>query len=160
MRLAPMLLLGLASTAALAQGASGPFSVGGRGFGSLQDAINAIGEGEGTIRVASGTYRECAVQNAGRITIAATEPGKAIFTRIACEGKAALVIRGRGATIDGIVFSHIEVADGNGCGHPHRKGAAGRQQFDVPGQPVGHTVGGGPERDGRRRSLDLFGPGP
>ncbi|MEG3091057.1 right-handed parallel beta-helix repeat-containing protein [Sphingomonas sp. PB1R3] len=122
MRVAPLLLLGLASTAALAQGASGPFSVGGRGFGSLQDAINAIGEGEGTIRVAPGTYRECAVQNAGRITIAATEPGKAIFTRIACEGKAALVIRGRGATIDGIVFSHIEVADGNGAGIRIEKG--------------------------------------
>lgn len=122
MRLAPLLLLGLASTAALAQGASGPFSVGGRSFGSLQDAINAIGEGEGTIRVAPGTYRECAVQNAGRITIAAIEPGKAIFTRIACEGKAALVIRGRGATIDGIVFSHIEVADGNGAGIRIEKG--------------------------------------
>ena len=52
----------------------------------------------------------------GRIAYVATEPGKVIFTRIACEGKAALVLRGRGAQVQGIVFSHIEVGDGNGAG--------------------------------------------
>lgn len=122
MRLVPLLLLGLTSGVALAQGTTQPFTVGGRGFASLQDALNAIGDGEGTVRIAPGTYRECAVQNAGRVTITATEPGKVIFTRIACEGKAALVLRGRGAQVEGIVFSHIEVGDGNGAGIRIEKG--------------------------------------
>lgn len=122
MRLVPLLLLGMTSAAALAQGSGQPFMVGGRGFGTLQDAVNAIGEGEGTIRIAPGTYRECAVQAAGRIAYVATEPGKVIFTRIACEGKAAFVLRGRGASVQGIVFSHIEVGDGNGAGIRIEKG--------------------------------------
>ncbi|MET4896350.1 right-handed parallel beta-helix repeat-containing protein [Sphingomonadaceae bacterium jetA1] len=122
MRVIPLLFLGLTSGVALAQAAPSPFMVGGRGFGTLQDAIAAIGDGEGTIRIAPGTYRECAVQSAGRIRYVAAEPGKAIFTRIACEGKAALVLRGRGAEVQGIVFSHIEVGDGNGAGIRIEKG--------------------------------------
>lgn len=122
MRLLPLLLIGLTSGVALAQGSVQPFMVGSRGFGTLQEAVNAIGDGEGTIRIAPGTYRECAVQGAGRIAYVATEPGKVIFTRIACEGKAALVLRGRGAQVQGIVFSHIEVGDGNGAGIRIEKG--------------------------------------
>ena len=122
MRLVPLLLLGLTSGVALAQGGAQPFMVGARGFASLQDAVNAIGDGEGDIRIAPGTYRECAVQAAGRIRYVAVEPGKTIFTRIACEGKAALVLRGRGAQVEGIVFSHIEVGDGNGAGIRIEKG--------------------------------------
>lgn len=122
MRLVPLLILGMTSAAALAQGSGQPFMVGGRGFATLQDAVNAIGGGEGTIRIAPGTYRECAVQGAGRIAYVATEPGKVIFTRIACEGKAAFVLRGRGASVQGIVFSHIEVGDGNGAGIRIEKG--------------------------------------
>lgn len=122
MRLVPLLFLGLTSGVALAQGSAQPFMVGARGFGSLQDAVNAVGDGEGVIRIAPGTYRECAVQSAGRISYVAVEPGKTIFTRIACEGKAALVLRGRGAQVQGIVFSHIEVGDGNGAGIRIEKG--------------------------------------
>ena len=122
MRLVPLLILGMTSAAALAQGSAQPFMVGGRGFATLQDAVNAIGDGEGTIRIAPGTYRECAVQGAGRVAYVASEPGKVIFTRIACEGKAALVLRGRGASVQGIVFSHIEVGDGNGAGIRIEKG--------------------------------------
>lgn len=122
MRLVPLLLLGTMSATALAQGTSAPFTVGGRGFPTLQEAIDAIGDGDGTIRIAPGTYRECAVQNGGRIDYVAAEPGKVIFTRIACEGKAALVLRGRGAQVEGIVFSHIEVGDGNGAGIRIEKG--------------------------------------
>ncbi|WP_294234854.1 right-handed parallel beta-helix repeat-containing protein [uncultured Sphingomonas sp.] len=122
MRLVPLLLLGTMSATALAQGTSAPFTVGGRGFPTLQEAISAIGDGDGTIRIAPGIYRECAVQNGGRIDYVAAEPGKVIFTRIACEGKAALVLRGRGAQVEGIVFSHIEVGDGNGAGIRIEKG--------------------------------------
>jgi hypothetical protein len=33
-----------------------------------------------------------------------------------CEGKAILVLRGRSARIEGLVFTHMKVADGNGAG--------------------------------------------
>src|SRR5204863_283882 len=41
----------------------------GQGFGTLADAIAAIAGGEGTIRIAPGRYRQCAVQEEGRIAI-------------------------------------------------------------------------------------------
>ena len=101
-----------------AQAGAGPYVVAesGRSFGRLQDAVDAIGEGEGTIRVAPGYHRDCAVQTAGRIAFVAVEPGRAIFDGVTCEGKAALVLRGAGAKIDGIVFQNMRVPDGNGAG--------------------------------------------
>lgn len=101
-----------------AQAGSGPYVVAetGRAFGRLQDAVDAIGEGSGTIRVAPGYHRDCAVQTAGRIAFVAAEPGRAIFDGVACEGKAALVLRGDGAKVDGIVFQNMRVPDGNGAG--------------------------------------------
>ena len=101
-----------------AQAGAGPYVVAesGRSFGRLQDAVDAIGEGEGTIRVASGYHRDCAIQTAGRIAFVAVEPGRAIFDGVTCEGKAALVLRGAGARVDGIVFQNMRVPDGNGAG--------------------------------------------
>ncbi len=101
-----------------AQSGGAPYVVAGSGrsFGRLQDAVDAIGEGEGTIRVAPGYHRDCAVQTAGRIAFVAAEAGRAIFDGVACEGKAALVLRGSGAKIDGIVFQNMRVPDGNGAG--------------------------------------------
>lgn len=101
-----------------AQAGAGPYVVAesGRSFGRLQDAVDAIGEGEGTIRVAPGYHRDCAIQTAGRIAFVAVEPGRAIFDGVTCEGKAALVLRGAGARVDGIVFQNMRVPDGNGAG--------------------------------------------
>jgi hypothetical protein len=101
-----------------AQSGTAPYVVAesGRSFGRLQDAVDAIGDGEGTIRVAPGYHRDCAVQTAGRIAFVAVEPGRAIFDGVTCEGKAALVLRGAGAKIDGIVFQNMRVPDGNGAG--------------------------------------------
>lgn len=101
-----------------AQAGAGPYVVAesGRSFGRLQDAVDAIGEGEGTIRVAPGYHRDCAVQTAGRVAFVAVEPGRAIFDGVTCEGKAALVLRGDGARVDGIVFQNMRVPDGNGAG--------------------------------------------
>ncbi len=82
----------------------------------MQDAVDAIGEGEGTIRIAAGYHRDCAVQTAGRIAFVAAEAGRAIFDGVACEGKAALVLRGAGARVDGLVFQNMRVPDGNGAG--------------------------------------------
>ena len=107
-----------------AQSGSGSYVVAesGRSFGRLQDAVDAIGEGEGTIRVAPGYHRECAIQTAGRVTFVAVEPGRAIFDGVTCEGKAALVLRGAGARVDGLVFQNMRVPDGNGAGIRLEKG--------------------------------------
>ncbi len=112
------LALMAAAAPAAAQSAPAPYSVTetGRGYGSLQKAVDAIGEGAGTIVVAPGAHRDCAVQQAGRITIRGAVPGRAIFDGGICEGKATLVLRGQGATIDGVIFQNTAVPDGNGAG--------------------------------------------
>jgi hypothetical protein len=101
-----------------AQTAAPPFTVveSGRGFDTLAEAIASVGEGSGTILIAPGTYRQCAVQEAGRIAYVARAPGTALFDGVACEGKAALVLGGRSARVEGLVFANIRVADGNGAG--------------------------------------------
>lgn len=117
MRATIALALSLAAPAA-AQSGGAPFTVAesGRGYGTLQQAVDAIGEGEGTIVVAPGTYRDCASQNAGRITYRAATPGTAIFDGGICEGKATLVLDGRGSSVEGLVFRNLRVGDGNGAG--------------------------------------------
>jgi hypothetical protein len=118
MRLPLLIVALLATTApALPQG-QGPFTVqeSGQRFGSLQAAVDAIGEGRGTIRIAPGRYGECAVQEKGEVAFVSEVPGKAVFDRAICEGKATLVLRGRGAKVDGIVFMRTLVDDGNGAG--------------------------------------------
>lgn len=106
------------AAAAFAQPAQAPFTIveNGRGFGSLQEAVNAIGGGSGTIAIAPGTYRQCAVQEAGSIAFLASEPGTAVLDGATCEGKAALVLRGREASVSGIVFRNMAVRDFNGAG--------------------------------------------
>lgn len=115
----PALLLAAAliGDALLAQPAQ-PFTVieTGQGFSSLQDAVGAIGGGQGTIRIAPGRYGECAVQEAGRVAFIAATPGTAIFDGGICEDKAVLVLRGRAARVEGLVFTHMRVGDGNGAG--------------------------------------------
>ena len=95
-----------------------PFTIAetGQRFSRLDSALAAIGDRQGTILIASGKYRQCAVQTAGVITFRAAERGGAIFDGAVCEGKAALVLRGRGANIDGLVFQNLRVPDGNGAG--------------------------------------------
>ncbi|MEH3037611.1 MAG: right-handed parallel beta-helix repeat-containing protein [Sphingomonas adhaesiva] len=125
------LLLTLTAGGATAQAPAARFVIGNQGFATLQDAVSAIGDGEGTIHIAPGTYRECAVQEAGRIAYVADRPGSVTFQRVACEDKAALVLRGRAARVEGIVFSHLEVEDGNGAGIRIEKGdlSVGRSMF-------------------------------
>ncbi|SMF63057.1 right-handed parallel beta-helix repeat-containing protein [Allosphingosinicella indica] len=101
---------------AAAQRAEAPFVVGDTGYQRLQDAVDAIGEGRGTIRIAPGRYRQCAVQNAGEIAYVADQPGTAVFERATCEGKAALVLGGQSARVEGLTFQSLRVPDKNGAG--------------------------------------------
>ena len=120
----------------------------GRGFATLQDAVRAIGAGQGTITIAPGRYRECAVQEDGIVTYRAQEQGQAVFENTACEGKAALVLRGRKASVDGLVFRGIAVGDGNGAGirleqgdlHVRQSWFADSQQGILTGDDPGAAI--------------------
>ncbi|HYI41433.1 MAG TPA: right-handed parallel beta-helix repeat-containing protein [Allosphingosinicella sp.] len=116
--IATMLAFVAAAGSLQAQQPSAPFTLAetGRAFATLQEAVNAVGRGSGTIRIAPGRYGECAVQEAGRIAYVAETRGEAIFDGGACEGKATLVLRGKGARVEGLVFTRVRVPDGNGAG--------------------------------------------
>jgi len=113
--LAPLALLLAAPT--LAQSGA-PYTVveSGRAFASLQEAVNAIGDGMGTIRIAAGSHADCAVQEHGDVAYVAAVPGQTALAGTACEGKAALVLRGRSARVEGLTFADVRVADYNGAG--------------------------------------------
>lgn len=120
MRLLLTLLAVAVSTSATA--ASFTVEQTGRAYARLSEAVLAIGDGDGTIRIAPGIYGDCAVQTAGRVTYRAERPLTAIFDGGICEGKAVLVLRGRGAAVDGLIFRNLRVADGNGAGIRIEKG--------------------------------------
>lgn len=122
---ATLVLAALALPAATSQAQNGaPYVLAetGQGFFRLQDAVTAVGDGAGTIRFAPGRYADCAVQTAGSITYLAATPGQSILDGTACEGKAALVLRGRSSRVEGLVFANIRVSEFNGAGIRLEKG--------------------------------------
>ena len=73
--------------------------------------------GTATILIAPGVYRQCAVQSGGRITYqGGRRRAPRSSRRETCEDKAALVLRGQGSVVDGLVFRGYSVSDGNGAG--------------------------------------------
>ena len=117
-----LLLPVIAAPVLAAAAAPAPFTVDGRGYRTLDAALAAIGDRTATIVIAPGTYRQCAVQTAGVVTYRAARPGSVVFEAQACEGKAGLVLRGRGSVVDGIVFRGYRVNDGNGAGIRSERG--------------------------------------
>lgn len=126
---ARLMLLSVAVLAAIPAGAllaqnapvraaSAPFTVvqTGQGFDRLQDAINSLGEGDGTIRVAPGTWHDCGVQPHGNVAYIAAIPGQSIFDGKVCEEKAALVMRGQSMRVEGLIFQNMRAFDANGAG--------------------------------------------
>jgi len=118
-----VLTAALYATAASAQSGA-PFQNAetGRNYANLQQAVDSIGEGEGTIIIAPGSYRQCAIQKSGVVAFRASVPGQTVFDGTTCEGKAALVLRGEAASIDGIIFQNMRVPDANGAGIRLEKG--------------------------------------
>lgn len=94
----------------------------GQSFESLQDAVDSLDGGDGTIEIAPGRYKDCAVQEQGRIAFVARTPGTVVFDGGICEDKATLVLRGRGSHVEGITFTRTFVEDGNGAGIRMEKG--------------------------------------
>jgi hypothetical protein len=62
------------------------------------------------------------VQTEGSVSYMARQPGSAIFDGKTCEGKAALVLRGRSATVSGLTFTNMHVREYNGAGIRIEKG--------------------------------------
>ncbi len=118
----------LSSEALVAQGPMPaqptPFTVveTGRSYARLQQAVDAIGDGMGTVRVAAGRWGDCAVQTRGDVLYQGAAPGESIFDAMTCEGKAALVLRGRSARVEGLTFTNMRVPDANGAGIRLEKG--------------------------------------
>ena len=112
-----ILALALLAAPAFAEPAR-PFTIAetGQGFADLQEAVSSVQMGTATILIAPGVYRQCAVQQGGHITFKAVQSGTAIFEKETCEDKAALVLRGQGSAVDGLVFRGYRVSDGNGAG--------------------------------------------
>ncbi|QCB43142.1 right-handed parallel beta-helix repeat-containing protein [Sphingomonas sp. PAMC26645] len=139
--------LALFAAPAFAQ-SSAPFTINGQGFATLQEAVSSIRLGTATILIAPGTYRQCAVQAGGHITFKAVKPGTAIFEKVACEDKAALVLRGQGSVVDGLVFRGYRVSDGNGAGIRTEMGDLtvtnamflDSQEGILGGEPIGQKI--------------------
>jgi hypothetical protein len=123
MKLTSLILALSLSTAVLAQNAA-PFQNAqtGRTYKSLQGAVDSFGTGDGTIIIAPGTYRQCAVQNSGIIAFRAAIPGKSILDGKICEKKAALILRGQAARVDGIIFQNFQGPLAKGAGIQLEKG--------------------------------------
>ena len=117
-RLPLLIAASLIALPAFSQSNPGPFTVeeSGQSFARLQEAVDAIGGRRGTIRIAPGLYRDCAVVEQGAVAFVADVPGKSVFEGVVCEDKASLVLRGESARIDGLVFTGLFVDDGNGAG--------------------------------------------
>ena len=116
--LAALAALAIPATALFAQDSAPRYTVveTGATFDRLQQAVDAIGDSRGTIAIAPGSYADCAVQSEGHVSYMSAEPGAAVFDGRTCEGKAALVLRGRGAEVSGLVFQNMRVPDFNGAG--------------------------------------------
>ncbi len=112
------LIILAAATPLGAQGERKPFLIeeSGQAFWRLEDAVKAIGARQGTIAIAPGTYADCAIQSAGAITFRAQRPGTVVFDGGICDGKAALVLHGQYARVEGIIFQNMKVSDRNGSG--------------------------------------------
>src|ERR1700748_3852380 len=90
MRFASLVLAAAVIAAPAMAADGGPFTVKetGKSYSHLQQAVSAIGNGDGEIVIAPGNYRQCAVQEGGRVAYLASQPGTVVFDGAACEGKA------------------------------------------------------------------------
>ncbi len=116
--------LGAGIAAPLLAQSAAPYTVAesGRRFARLQEAVDSIGDGMGTVRIAPGNWADCAVQTQGDVLFTAAEPGRTTLGGVPCEDKAALVLRGRSARVEGISFANMKSSSGNGAGIRLEKG--------------------------------------
>ena len=124
MRMRRSFTLALAAMAAAATWplqaqSSAPFTVAetGEAFGSLQDAVEAIGRGSGTIRIAPGPLRRMRGPGSGpgRLSSPSSAARRCSTAAPARARRRSCSAAGR-ARVDGLVFTGVRVPDGNGAG--------------------------------------------
>jgi nitrous oxidase accessory protein NosD len=67
------------------------------------------------VRIAPGTYYDCAIWTANNLTIEGTAPG-VVLTDTICGGKAIFVVQAEDVTVSGLTFARARAPDGNGAG--------------------------------------------
>jgi hypothetical protein len=90
----------------------------GPGHASLSlDTVSAqLREGD-TIRVFPGRYGSCAVLRADKVTVEGVgDAASVVLAGGICQGKAILVVAGRGVTIRNLTLAEARVPEGNGAG--------------------------------------------
>jgi nitrous oxidase accessory protein NosD len=86
----------------------------GRPF-SLPSAAAAAQPGD-VIRIAPGTYEDCAVLRADRVVIEGEDFARVTISNRICNGKGVFVITGNDVTVRGITLAGTRSANGNGNG--------------------------------------------
>lgn len=82
---------------------------------SLPSAAAAAQPGD-VIRIAPGTYEDCAVLRADRVVIEGEDFARVTISNRICNGKGIFVITGNDVTVRGITLAGARSADGNGAG--------------------------------------------
>ena len=86
----------------------------GQAYATPSAAAKAARPGD-TVKIEPGTYRDCAVWRANRLTIEGTGPGVVLADRI-CQGKAIFVVHANDVTVRRLTFRGARSVDGNGAG--------------------------------------------
>lgn len=87
----------------------------GRPYAQPSDAAAAAADGD-TIRIASGTYRNCAIWRSNGLVIVGEGAERTFVTEATCQGKGIFVITGNGVTVRNLTLSRARVPDANGAG--------------------------------------------
>jgi len=83
-------------------------------YKQLSEAAGAAHPGD-AVKIAPGTYYDCAVWTKDHLTIEGTGPG-VVLTDKTCQGKAIFVVHANDITVKNITFQRARVPDGNGAG--------------------------------------------
>jgi hypothetical protein len=86
----------------------------GKPFAKPSDAIAKAHDGD-TVRIAAGTYEDCASIRQNRFTLEG-DGGEVVMKDKTCAGKAILVIDGTKVTVRGLTLQNARVPDKNGAG--------------------------------------------
>lgn len=128
-------------------------------YAQLADAVAQIGE-QGTIRIVPGRYHQCAVHNGGALRLEAEQAGRAVLDGTLCEGRAALVLRGKRTEIDGIIFQNMRSEDGGGAGIRLERGALTVRNAMFNNSNIGISAGADPAATIRIDRSTFSGLGP
>ncbi len=117
MRFARGLFSAIGAAAVLASGAASArtLNVGEGAEYPVPSKAAAVAEDGDTVSIAGGTYYDCAIWSASRLTIVG-KGADTVISDVTCQGKAVFVLRGNATTIRDLTLARARVPDGNGAG--------------------------------------------